>query len=236
MTDYPVLILAGGLGTRLKGVIGSIPKPMASIAGKPFLWWLIKSLESASVHEVFLSVGYQKEIIKEYFGAQFNNIQLKYIEEADPLGTGGAIIKASSYIDDEAFLVMNGDTFATCNLDRFVTINKNLAADLGLALYEVDNVSRYGAVMCSPSDRVIGFLEKGANGPGLINAGTYYINKQVFKNYDLTEKFSFEADFLQKNISDLKIYGMNVVQNFIDIGIPEEYERAQYLIPKIAIC
>lgn len=236
MTDYPVLILAGGLGTRLKGVIGSTPKPMASIAGKPFLWWLIKSLESASVHEVFLSVGYQKEIIKEYFGAHFNNIQLKYIEESEPLGTGGAIIRASSYINDEAFLVMNGDTFAACNLDHFVALNKNLAVDLGLALYEIENVSRYGAVICSPGDRVTGFQEKGATGPGLINAGTYYINKHVFENFDLTEKFSFETDFLQKNISDLKIYGMNVVQNFIDIGIPEEYERSQDLIPKIAIC
>ena len=215
------IILAGGLGTRLRSVVSDVPKPMAMINDKPFLYYLLNTLNNQGFNKVILAVGYKKEVIEDYFKNQFKNIKIVYSVEDQPLGTGGAIKKALDYVDESYAYIFNGDTFFDIDFSKFKT-----SKDIAIACKYLENFDRYGKVEIT--DGIItSFYEKQSNQSGYINGGVYCIKKDIFKNYNFSEKFSFEKDFLEPYITKLSIEAYCSNSYFIDIGIPEDYYKAQ---------
>jgi D-glycero-alpha-D-manno-heptose 1-phosphate guanylyltransferase len=217
------IILAGGLGTRLKSVISEIPKPMAPVKGKPFLEYILSYLKRNDVTRVILSVGYKWELIHEYFGDSFKNMELVYSVENEPLGTGGALKLAFEKVQGEAVYIINGDTFFNISLEKLQLKN---GSKVMLSLKEMYDFDRYGCVETDEHGLVTSFCEKEKRKIGYINGGIYLIDKNVFEGYRLNNKFSFE-DFLQENLKQLKITASFFDKYFIDIGIPEDYEKSQ---------
>ena len=217
------IVLAGGLGTRLRSVVSDLPKPMAPIGNKPFLEYILKYLQKNGITRAILSVGYKWETIKEYFGYKWENIELVYSVEDEPLGTGGAIKKAMKQLKTGQVYIINGDTFFDVDLKSLVLEDNS---KLILSLKHMINFDRYGCVESDDNNLVKAFTEKGYRESGNINGGIYLASKNIFDNFDLDEKFSFE-EFMQVNFEELKI-SVKVFENyFIDIGIPEDYEKAQ---------
>jgi len=214
-----VIILAGGFGTRLQSVVNSVAKPMANINSKPFLEYIFIKLLRYNISKVILSVGYKKNTIQEYFNHNYKNIPIQYAVEDKPLGTGGAIKKALNLLKEgEKALVLNGDTFFDIDIDVFFDFSKN--SKLSLAVKPMRNFQRYGSIEIK-ENKVVSFQEKKFTENGYINAGVYCIDKDLLIN----EKnlFSFE-DFLV-NQNDIVTYSSD--NYFIDIGIPEDYEKAK---------
>lgn len=223
------IILAGGFGTRLKSVITDIPKPMAPVCERPFLAFIMDYLAKANFKKVVLSIGYKGEVIQEYFGNHYKGIEVEYATEAMPLGTGGGILNATATCSHEPILVLNGDTFFDVPIANFYTFFMENQADLAFALKPMQDFERYGTVLLDEDQRITQFQEKQYRESGLINGGAYILRKSIFENQGFTigQKFSFEADFLEKYVNDLKFSGFMVDEYFIDIGIPEDYEKAQ---------
>ncbi|EAI0737397.1 nucleotidyltransferase family protein [Campylobacter jejuni] len=213
------IILCGGLGTRLKSVIKNIPKPMAPINNKPFLEFIFEYLKKQGIKEVILAVSYKYEVIKEYFKDEFLGIKIKYSIEKEPLGTGGAIKETLKFIKNEAY-VLNGDTFFDIDLSKL----KLNGSKICLALKQINDFDRYGTVNVDGLGLVISFEEKVFKKQGLINGGIYLLDKDIFKDFALQEKFSFE-EFLQENYRNLKARAEIFDNYFIDIGVPSDYER-----------
>ncbi|MFK0442586.1 nucleotidyltransferase family protein [Campylobacter jejuni] len=211
------IILCGGLGARLKSVIKDIPKPMAPINNKPFLEFIFEYLKKQGIKEVILAVSYKYEVIKEYFKDEFLGIKIKYSIEKEPLGTGGAIKEALKFVKNEAY-VLNGDTFFDIDLSK-LKLNES---KICLALKQMNDFDRYGTVNVDEQDLVISFEEKVFKKQGLINGGIYLLTKDVFNEFDLEKKFSFE-EFLQENYKKLKARAEICDDYFIDIGVPEDY-------------
>ena len=221
------IILAGGFGTRLKERVPDLPKPMAPVAGQPFLRYIIDHLINGGIKDIIISVGYLSEVIISYFKHSYRGAAITYVIESVPLGTGGAIANAVLENNEEAVLVVNGDTFVNIDYNGFLKWYQLGTPTLALVLKNVDDVSRYGSVTVS-NDIVSGFLEKGKVGAGLINAGVYIIPVDIFSKYGLIGRFSLESDFLQKYCIELSLRAFITNAYFIDIGVPEDYERAQY--------
>ena len=220
------IILAGGFGTRLQKVVSDLPKPMADINGKPFLEYLFNYLEKYKIKKVILSVGYKHEKIIEYFGDNFKNIKIKYAVENQPLGTGGAIKFTLDKINDNNFFLINGDTFFDVNLNQLSNFHSDKKADISLSLKPLSDFDRYGAVEIDNNNRIKKFNEKKYQKHGLINGGVYAINKNIFNKTEKT-KFSFEKDIMEKHLTKLKMFGFVSDTYFIDIGIPDDYKKAQ---------
>lgn len=222
------IVLAGGLGTRIRSVIGDIPKPMADINGKPFLEYILIYLLKNGIKKVILSVGYRHELIINYFGNHFKNIEIFYCIEEKPLGTGGAIKKSLNYVNSKDVLMINGDTFFPIVLSDFYKHHKESNADISIALKEIKESDRYGSVKIDANNKIIGFQEKELKvNRALINGGVYLINKDIFCNLTLPNEFSFERDFLEKYFNIYQFYGFVYNAYFIDIGIPQDYDRAK---------
>ncbi len=226
-----VIILAGGLGTRLRSVVSEVPKCMAPVAGKPFLWYLLKYLTRYDVDRVILSVGYLREVIfkwidevKEEFPFDFD-----YAIEEEPLGTGGGIRLAMNKVNSEVAIILNGDTFFDVDLNQLVDSHHSISwAKISIALKPMKDFERYGTVTIDEVGRIIKFNEKKPCKEGVINGGVYVINNDNCLYEGLPQKFSFETDILQKYCGENGIlYGL--VQNgyFIDIGIPEDFCKSQ---------
>ncbi|EID3128999.1 NTP transferase domain-containing protein, partial [Campylobacter jejuni] len=192
------IILCGGLGTRLKSVIKDIPKPMAPINDKPFLEFIFEYLKKQGIKEVILAVSYKYEVIQEYFKDEFLGIKIKYSIEKEPLGTGGAIKEALKFIKNEAY-VLNGDTIFDIDLKKLILNNSKIC----LALKQMNDFDRYGTVELDSKNYIKLFKEKEFKKQGLINGGIYFLNKDIFNDFTLQEKFSFE-EFLQENYEKLK--------------------------------
>jgi D-glycero-alpha-D-manno-heptose 1-phosphate guanylyltransferase len=220
------IVLAGGFGTRLKTVVSDIPKSMAPIGKKPFLEYLFHYLSHYNISNLILCTGYKHESILTYFGSSFNNIPLSYSIENEPLGTGGALIKALSLIKDPHFIVINGDSFFKIDIDALYKSHVHSGSDFMIALKPMSNFDRYGTVQMD-GDRIIAFKEKCFRTTGLINGGIYSVKKSTLQNAHLPKKCSLEKDFLEKYVSILKIFGKVFNDYFIDIGIPEDYFRAE---------
>lgn len=221
------IILAGGLGTRLRSVIGDLPKPMADIAGRPFLEYLFDYLIRNDVKKVILSVGYKSAMIINHFGKKYKSIDIEYSMEDEPLGTGGAIKKAVGKLkdSDEFFFVINGDTFFDAPLNKLLEFHYQSNGLITIAFKSMTDCTRYGSVLIDSSNRIIGFMEKGNSKNCLINGGIYIINIELFKLLNLPDKFSFEKNLLQDYYDKLPFYGKNFNRYFIDIGVPEDYKR-----------
>lgn len=216
------LILAGGMGTRLRPVVQNVPKPMAPIGGRPFLDILLNSLSGFSPERVIMCVSYLRDKIMERYGNEFNRVHIDYSIEESPLGTGGAIWNVFRNFDLDKCIVINGDTFLRMDYGEFAS--QCTTAPLGIALTHVADCGRYGKV-CIENGRIVEFMEKKGNlGPGLINAGVYYITKNIIR--PMPEKFSFENDFLQPRIAAIPHKYFIADGYFIDIGVPESYAKA----------
>lgn len=220
------IVLAGGLGTRLRSEISDLPKPMAPINNKPFLEYVLKYLRNNNIERVILSVGYKWEIIQKYFGNNFEGMEVVYSVEDEPLGTGGAIKKALSYSDEELLFVVNGDTYFNVDIFQLLSAAKEKDADLTMSLKFLEDFDRYGSVETGENEEVVKFTEKSYRKSGNINGGIYVMKKSLLDDVALGAKFSFE-EFMHKNINKLKIFGFISSDYFIDIGIPEDYLRAQ---------
>lgn len=226
------IVLAGGLGTRLRSVVPDLPKCMAPVAGKPFLAHLIHYYKSQGISNFIFSLGYKHEHILSFLENESSLDSYDYVIEEEPLGTGGAIKFACSKAKDPNVLVLNGDTFFQVNLESLTEVHQSFSADCTLALKPMKNFDRYGAVALNHDGIVTAFLEKQKFSDGLINGGVYALNAERFLTETLPEKFSFEKDYLEKMVSERKFSGSVQDEYFIDIGIPEDFERAQAELPK----
>lgn len=228
------IILAGGFGTRLQAVVKDVPKPMADISGKPFLVYLLTSLQSYGVKNVVISVGYLQEKIIEYFGDFYLGMSIAYAREDRPLGTGGAIKTSLKFIDKKKpVIVINGDTFLQIDYKKLLTFYQEKKSQLTMVLHEVADCGRYGRVVVD-DDCVISFEEKSSEKKsGFINGGIYVLDPKIFEEFFLPEKFSFETDFLMRCLPKLQPKAFMVDEYFIDIGIPEDFFRAQIELPKL---
>lgn len=227
------IVLAGGLGTRLKTVISEIPKPMAPIGKQPFLFYIFKWLEKHGINRVVLSVGYKWEIIYNEFNDKFNSMELIYSVENYPLGTGGAIALAMTKLKGEEFFIINGDTYFDLNLSNLMSFHKAGKFDFSVALKPMQNFDRYGTVEINEQNRITSFEEKTQKKEGVINGGIYLANTYIKQYFPIAEKFSFENDFMKNNLDKLKFGGCVSEDYFIDIGIPEDYQKAQKSLIKV---
>ncbi|MGF6900991.1 D-glycero-alpha-D-manno-heptose 1-phosphate guanylyltransferase [Paraburkholderia sp. GAS348] len=230
----PCLILAGGLGTRLRPVLGEgFPKALASVDGQPFLAWMLRWLEQQRVTDVVLSLGYGCGEITHWLSRQSLGLSVTIIEEDKPLGTGGAIMHALRTCGAPRMIVLNGDTITDLDLCSFVEFFDVGGADLAIAATSVSDASRYGTLeFDAGSRRLIAFEEKRpVQAPGFINAGVYAVDAARLLGFDLPERFSFEDDFLRRQITSLDIRVFPEITEFIDIGIPSDYARAQHVVP-----
>lgn len=227
------IILCGGKGTRLKEVVNDVPKPLAPIDGIPFLSILMKYLKAQGIERVILATGYMHEKIENLYGNCYEGMEIVYSIEHNPLGTGGAIAKALRKIKSENVLVLNGDSVIKFQLNeikkQFGEIKKQFSEikfHSLLILKPMERVERYGAVKTFES-RVTAFEEKSFKEQCLINTGVYILNKEIFNDKAENEVFSFEKDFLEKEVEKGSLFGMECKGFFIDIGVPEDYAAAQ---------
>jgi D-glycero-alpha-D-manno-heptose 1-phosphate guanylyltransferase len=222
------IILAGGFGTRLQSAVNDLPKPMAPVNGQPFLNYQLKYLQHFGIRRVVLSIGHLHEKILDYYKNGFEDLELDYSIEKEPLGTGGGIRLAMGKCRSNSVLVLNGDSFFDIDLNSFIGQHTGTRADCSLALRKVEDAARYGTVEVSGSV-ITSFKEKsGEKTSGLINAGIYAIEKKVYlQKTPVSGNFSIEKNFFEKHLSELNICGFEHEGYFIDIGIPEDYSKAQ---------
>lgn len=226
------IVLAGGRGTRLSGVVPHLPKPLAPIAGRPFLSYLLTMLADQGCTRICLSTGYLAETIEQQYGASFQGMGIVYARETSPLGTGGAIKAALAMTTGQEVFVVNGDTLAGIDLRRMLAQHTSTGSMLTIALMQVPDTARYGAVT-THEGLVAAFSEKGMTGPGYINAGVYLMKCGIFEPFALPESFSFERDVLMAHASTLQTRAFLSSGYFIDIGVPKDYARAQVELPEI---
>ncbi|WP_304236650.1 HAD-IIIA family hydrolase [Jiulongibacter sediminis] len=227
------IILAGGKGTRLQAVVSDVPKPMAPIGEKPFLFYQMKYLISRGIDRIILSVGYKSEVISDYFGNEFQGVPLVYVHEENPLGTGGGVRLALNAANSNEVLVCNGDTFFEFELSKLQFAHRQFQGTLTFSVHEIENNGRYGGMRIGSDAKVNGFIPKNVTGKTYINAGIYLINKTEFLAQTPADTpFSLEDDFLAVKVGEGRFYACPFsASQFIDIGIPEDYEKGQSLIP-----
>jgi D-glycero-alpha-D-manno-heptose 1-phosphate guanylyltransferase len=221
------IILAGGLGTRLRDAVPDLPKCMAPVAGRPFLYYVINYLRLQGIEKIIFSLGYKHEVIEAYLAEQFSRLHYECVIEKEALGTGGAIQLALKKVTGKNIVVTNGDTLFKVNIADLASLHYRSGADCTLALKPMENFDRYGAVEINADHEITGFHEKKFYRQGLINGGIYIMDKERLESYHLPEKFSFENDFLVKELPGKKLDGLLQDGYFIDIGIPEDYNKAQ---------
>lgn len=221
------IVLAGGFGTRLKSLVSDVPKPLAPVGKRPFLAWLLDSLADQGIRRTILATGFMGEKVAAVLGTHWRGMSLEYSQEEQPLGTGGAIAQAAQRLQGDAFFVLNGDTWLLLNYAAFDRQVCALGARLGIALASVPDVSRYGAVRVERDERIAGFVEKGHAGSGYINAGVYRLNRSLLADFPTSSSFSFEAEVLVPLVTREPVAAFTHTEDFIDIGVPQDYLRAQ---------
>ena len=224
-----VIILAGGLGTRLRSAIGNeIPKCMAPIDNKPFLWYLLRYLTRYDVSRVVLSVGYLREVIYKWVDDVRVDFPFlfEYAVEETPLGTGGGIREALKHCLNDNVVILNGDTFFDVDLVRLMNEHIRMDSYLTVALKSMRNFERYGAVELATDGHIIAFHEKTYCSAGLINGGVYVIDRVKLSMNEYPEKFSFETEVMEKQCEVGTLHGITSDGYFKDIGIPSDYIQA----------
>ena len=217
--------MAGGFGTRLRRAVPDLPKPMAPVAGRPFLEILLTLLARKGFSRVVLSLGYLHEKVVDHFGDQYAGMELVYEIEHTPLGTGGAIRAALTRCVADHLYIFNGDTYLDLEFVELEHLWQSNHHPI-IVVREAPNTTRFGRVeMCD--GRINSFLEKGMSGPGLINAGCYVLPKTALDSFPLGQPFSLETEFFIKNLQSLRLDGFVTHGRFIDIGVPDDYALAQ---------
>ena len=221
------IILAGGLGTRLREAVPDLPKCMAPVAGRPFLSHVIDYLRMQGVQHFIFSLGYKWEAVRDYLADHYPTLNHTLVVEEEPLGTGGAIRLAIQKAKGENVVIANGDTLFKVDVPELSSFHLRTNAECTLALKPMQNFDRYGRVETEENGKVVSFKEKQFYTSGLINGGVYLLNKEKFLRRSFTQKFSFEKDYLERYGTEGRFYGAVQQGYFIDIGIPEDYNRAQ---------
>jgi len=230
---FTAAILAGGLGTRLRPAVADRPKVMASVAGRPFVTYLLDQLIEAGIRRVVLCTGYLAESIRYELGTLYRGIELVYSVEAIPLGTGGALRQALNYMADETLLVLNGDSYCQCSIAEFVAAQAASCASAGMVLAHVDDTSRFGGVQVNDVSLVESFVEKNTQaGSGWINAGIYLLPTASVREIPSGQAVSLEREVIPRLLQS-GLYGYRCSGLFIDIGVPEEYQRAQSIFSDV---
>jgi D-glycero-alpha-D-manno-heptose 1-phosphate guanylyltransferase len=223
------IILAGGFSTRLQSVVKDVPKPMAPVNGIPFLNYQLNYLKHFGIKEVIISTGHLAEKISSRYKFHFNGMKISYSHEEEALGTGGGIRLALEKSSEKTVLVLNGDSFFDADLNLFYKMHTEKRSNVSLSLRKVPDASRYGGIETNANNKIISFKEKnGISQPGLINAGIYILEKDLYLQSTPPDiNFSIEKDFFENQLNKIPIYGFEFNGYFIDIGIPEDYIKAQ---------
>ncbi|MBS1638599.1 MAG: nucleotidyltransferase family protein [Bacteroidetes bacterium] len=221
------IILAGGLGTRLRSAVPDLPKCMAPINNKPFIAYVITELQQQGIDSFIFSLGYKSEAIVDFISTHFSNINFQLSIEEEPLGTGGAIKLACKKATQQNIIVTNGDTLFKVNITALSTLHETENASCTLALKPMQNFERYGVVEIDETNRISSFREKQYYKTGLINGGVYALSVNDMLHTNLPEKFSFEKDYLENFYQTKNMKGFIQDGYFIDIGIPDDYLKAQ---------
>ncbi len=221
------IVLAGGLGTRLRGAVPDLPKCMAPVNGKPFVAFVIEHLQKQGIEKFIFSLGYKSEAFTHFLSTSLRDKNYQVVIETEPLGTGGAIQFACRHTSEKNIVVVNGDSIFKIDLAKQASFHFSHTADCTLALKAMENFDRYGVVELHADQTIALFKEKQFYQKGLINGGVYILNTEAFLHEGLPGKFSFETDYLQKLYTSRKIFGVIQDGYFIDIGIPEDYLKAQ---------
>jgi D-glycero-alpha-D-manno-heptose 1-phosphate guanylyltransferase len=227
MTITEAIVLAGGSGTRLQSTVPGLPKCLAPVNGKPFLGYLLHHLQEQGIESFIFALGVKSDEIIHYLETSWPQIQKKYSIEKQPLGTGGAILKAFSFAAGENLLVCNGDTIFKGSFKEASAVHEKLLPDCTMLLLPMDQPGRYGTVELNRQGFVVAFNEKMQIEKGLVNSGTYILNQAAFTYSDWPGSFSFEKDYLEREAGNHRIAGCVQEAYFIDIGVPSDYLRAQ---------
>ncbi|MBV7531565.1 nucleotidyltransferase family protein [Chitinophaga sp. sic0106] len=231
MTTTECIVLAGGLGTRLRSVVADKPKCMAPIGEQPFLYYLLHYLHKQGITHAILSLGYKSEQVIEWCEQQQLPLRVSFTVEPEPLGTGGGIVYALSKVENDAVFIVNGDTYFDVDFHQFNDFHKDHDSRLSLALKPMQQFDRYGTVTLNASGCITAFREKQYMESGLINGGMYLTSASYLAGLHLPEKFSFEKEVLEPMAANGQLYGFVSDTYFIDIGIPEDYEAASNYLP-----
>jgi len=224
---FTAIILAGGLGTRLRSAVPDLPKCMAPVAGHPFLYYVINYLRMQNVQEFVFSLGYKSALIIAYLEEQFPTLKYSIALEEEPLGTGGAIQLALQHTKAKNVLIANGDTLFKIKVSELFALHQSRSSECTLSLKPLENFDRYGVVELAQNGHVLSFKEKQFFESGLINGGLYLVNKEAFLARSFPQKFSFEKDYLEKYFSEGRFFGCPQNGYFIDIGIPKDFNQVQ---------
>ena len=224
------IILAGGLGSRLKAAVPDVPKPMAPVSGRPFLEYLLDYWVGQGVDRFILSVGYRHDIIEKHFGARYKGADVAYAVEEEPRGTGGGLLLALAHLRrPDPFLAMNGDTFFEVELARMRRHHEETRAEITIALREVEGNSRYAGVAMDDTGRITSFDSRARTaGSALINGGVYLARRSALAGTTLPAGPVSVEDQMYPDMlaAGRRLYGFLSSGRFIDIGIPEDYRRA----------
>ncbi|HRN56392.1 MAG TPA: sugar phosphate nucleotidyltransferase [Agriterribacter sp.] len=221
------IILAGGLGTRLRSAVPNLPKCMAPVNGTPFIAYVVAHFREQGIQNFIFALGYKSELLESYLQTLLPANAYRLSIEKEPLGTGGAIRLACAGVDEEDVLVVNGDTLFRITVRNITDVHYRQKAHCTLALKPMKAFSRYGAVTLNEDLSVHRFKEKQYFAEGLINGGVYALHVPAFMHREWPVQFSFEKDYLEHTYEEGKIFGVAEDAYFIDIGIPEDYERAR---------
>ena len=234
LTKLSCLILAGGLGTRLAPLICDLPKPMAQVAGRPFLAYLLEQVQAAGCTDVVLSVGHKGHLIEAYFGdGSYYGLHLRYVREPKPLGTGGALALARPLLGTTTCLVLNGDSYCPLDLHALLAQHQALGAYATIAATQVPDPAPYGQLVLAADDTIISFREKGESAePGYVNAGIYLLEQAVLNLLPSTTPSSLERDLFPLLVGR-GLYAFRQATPFIDIGTPVTWLQAQTLLPEL---
>jgi D-glycero-alpha-D-manno-heptose 1-phosphate guanylyltransferase len=234
MSDFTAIILAGGLGTRLRTVVPDRPKVLATVAGRPFITYLLDQLGHTGIRRVVLSTGHLAEHFADVIGNDYHSLAIAYAQEDEPLGTGGAIKFAGSHVDSPQTLVMNGDSFFDADLAAYMRWHQAGGQDASLLLVEVSDASRFGTVeLAADGEHVATFLEKRAiQAPGNINAGVYLFRTEMLDEI-LPGKSSIERDVFPRWLASHDVRAWVTDGDFIDIGVPDDYQRSHDFMVRV---
>jgi D-glycero-alpha-D-manno-heptose 1-phosphate guanylyltransferase len=226
------IILAGGMGTRLRSVVPDLPKPMAPINGRPFLEYQMDYWINQGVKNFIISVGYMKEVIMDHFGSSYKTTPLSYSIELEPLGTGGGLLLAAQGLS-EPFLVLNGDTFFEVELKILMKFHLNRSSEWTFSLFRANEIGRYMGIKTTPDGEITSFQSGVEDVNRLANGGVYLLNQTVIEKLKgfYGHKLSLEEDILIELVNQgSKLYGMEFDKKFIDIGLPDDYFRASQIL------
>lgn len=233
--NIPVIILAGGLGTRLRSAVDDVPKPMAPIHGRPFLEYQLAHLKDQGVRSVTLAVGYMADVIERHFGDQWQSVKINYSLEEHPLGTGGSLIKACKLLPKKTTVfVLNGDTYFPASLQQMHCSHLDRGASVSIAVFKTDEEQRYSSFKVDEKGRILGKAQRFSP---YKSAGMYLFSEWIVDQLRIlpVEKTSFEENIMNTLFSNgERLFAYSEACPFIDIGVPEDYRRAAEVLHTVS--